>query len=66
MVYSTRLLKREDAVKLNQEATKEDYLITVSAGPAIVDAKSLLALFALIGKEITVIAPDHLEDPNDF
>jgi hypothetical protein len=51
---------------LNEMATKYDGKLTVNCGSTIVDARSLLALFALIGRQgIKLVAPDH-ENPNKF
>ena len=66
MSYQVNALSKTDILKLNKEATKEDYNISVSSGTITVDARSLLALFTLIGKNVTVNAPDHLNDPNVF
>lgn len=65
MRYSIKIKSKEDAIKLNEAATKEDYPISVSADSTIIDARSLLALFTLIGCEVFVVAPDHI-NPNSF
>lgn len=65
-MYSKIFLQdKNDVIKLNREATKTDCKINVSADMITVDARSLLALFALIGHEVNLIAPDHA-DPDEF
>ena len=66
MVYEIKLDKLEDAKNLNDAALNYNGKLMVSCGSTIVDAKSILALFALIGrKNIKLVAPDH-ENPNKF
>lgn len=65
MRYSTTIKSKEDAIRLNEAATKENYPISVSADSTIIDARSLLALFTLIGCEVFVVAPDHI-NPTAF
>lgn len=59
MVYSTELKNKEDVLRLNREATKNLIKILVESGSITVDARSLLALYALIGKKVKLIASDH-------
>jgi hypothetical protein len=66
MVYEIHLSSPKDVKTLNEMATKYDGKLTVNCGSTIVDARSLLALFALIGRQgIKLVAPDH-ENPNKF
>ena len=65
MIYPIRLDNKEDVIKLNNFAAEEDYNLSVSSGNIMVDAKSLLALFTLVGKSAILVAPDHL-NPNRF
>ena len=56
------LKNKEDVVRLNNMACEQPFDIYVSCGHQILDAKSILALFALIGrKNIYLVAPDHLK-----
>ena len=60
MVYEIRLNSPKDVKNLNDAAFNYDGKLTVSSGAVTVDAKSILALFALIGKKnIKLVAPDH-------
>lgn len=52
---------KEDLQRLSELASKEDYNIYLSTSTAMFDAKSLLALFTLLGKEVSLIAPDHAD-----
>lgn len=66
MVYEIKLSSPKDVQALNDAALDYDGKLTVNCGSTIVDAKSILALFALIGrKNIKLVAPDH-ENPNKF
>ena len=65
MIYPIRLDNKEDVIKLNNFACEEDYNLSVSSGNTMVDAKSLLALFTLIGSSAILVAPDHL-NPKKF
>lgn len=65
MVYSTELKDKEDVLRLNREATKNLIKILVESGSILVDARSLLALYALIGKKVKLIASDR-EDAKEF
>ena len=60
MVYEIKLDKLEDAKNLNDAALNYNGKLMVSCGSTMVDAKSILALFALIGrKNVKLVAPDH-------
>lgn len=61
MVYPFKIESQEDLYRLSELASKEDYSIYLSANSAMFDAKSLLALFTILGKEVSLIAPDHAD-----
>lgn len=66
MVHEIQLNSPKDVELLNDIAFDYDGKLTVNCGSTIVDAKSILALFALIGrKNIKLVTPDH-ENPNKF
>lgn len=52
---------KEDLQRLSELASKEDFNIYLSTSTAMFDAKSLLALFTILGKEVSLIAPDHAD-----
>ena len=61
MVKLIELNNMKDAVRLNELASEQDFNLFVSCGSQMIDAKSFLALIALIGKSnIKLVAPDHL------
>ena len=65
MVFPITLNNKKDILRLNELATKESFNLKVSNGSIIIDAKSLLALFSLIGKTVNLVAPDST-DPERF
>lgn len=65
MTYNIELKTKEDVMKLNKEASKQPFDIFVSYGNVTVDARSLLALFTIIGKCVNLVAPDHVK-PDKF
>ncbi len=58
MIQNVKLNSMEDIKRLNSVATDEHYDMSVNCGHVIIDAKSLLALFSLIGQEVTLVAAD--------
>lgn len=50
---------QEELYKLSEAASKENYPIYISTDYGMLDAKSILALFTILGKEIKLVAPDH-------
>ena len=65
MVFPITLNDKKDILRLNELATKESFSLKVSNGSIIIDAKSLLALFSLMGKTVNLVAPDSA-DPVRF
>lgn len=60
MVYEIKLNSPKDVKVLSDAALDFDGNLTVSCGSTIIDARSLLALFTLIGrKNIKLVGPDH-------
>ena len=59
MVYPITFNSQEDIYNLSLAASKEDYPIYISTENGQIDARSLLALFTIIGKEVKLVAPDH-------
>lgn len=54
-------LKDSSAVeRLNREACQQMFDLSVSCGSTMVDAKSLVALFPLVGKKVHIVGPDEL------
>ena len=59
MVYPVSVKTMDDVRRLNQVATEQDFTIYISCDNAMIDLKSLLGLFTLLGKHCNLIAPDH-------
>lgn len=60
MIKNIKLNTVEDIQRLNKVATGEHFDMSVSCGHVMIDAKSLLALFSLIGREVSLVAPDDI------
>ena len=59
MVYPYKIDSKEDLIKLSELACKEDFPVYISTDYGMLDARSLLGLFSMIGKEVNLVAPDH-------
>ena len=65
MVFPVVVKTMEDAKRLNQVATQQDFAMYISCDSITIDIRSLLGLLTLLGKESVIIAPDHA-DPESF
>lgn len=63
MTCEIALKSIHDIKKLNDVAFDYDGKIIVSSGRVYIDARSILSLFAFIGKKVNLVFPDH-EEPN--
>lgn len=61
MVAEIYLRDRAAVERLNAIACEQIFDLSVSCKDAIVDAKSLLALFSFIGKKAFLVAPDEIK-----
>lgn len=59
MIQPVKFMSKEDLYRFSELASKEDFNIYISTPYGQLDAKSLLALFTILGKEVNVVAPDH-------
>ena len=59
MVHPYHFESTEDLIKLCELASKENFPIYISTDFGQLDARSLLGLFTLMGKEVNIVAPDH-------
>ena len=59
MVYPIKFETQEDLYRFSELASKEDFNIYISTDYCQLDAKSLLALFTILGKDVNIVAPDH-------
>jgi hypothetical protein len=61
VIYPYKINSKEDLYKLSELASMEDFPIYISTSHGQIDARSLLGLFTIIGKDIHLVAPDHTE-----
>lgn len=59
MIQPIRFESQEDIYRFSELAAKEDFNIYISTSYGQLDAKSLLALFTILGKDVNIVAPDH-------
>lgn len=59
MVLPTKFDTKEDLYRFSELASQQDFGIYISTEYGQLDAKSLLALFTILGKDVNIIAPDH-------
>lgn len=60
MIQPVRFETKEDLYRFSELASKEDFNIYIGTPYGQLDAKSLLALFTILGKEVNIVAPDHV------
>ena len=65
MTYPIEMKNAEDALRVSNEASRAGIDLSVSVGTIILDPRSLLALFTLIGMKAVLVAPDNT-DPEAF
>jgi hypothetical protein len=66
MTFEIKLENPKDVKNLNTAALDYSGKLMVNCGASSFDARSILGLFALIGRKgITLVAPDH-ESPEKF
>ena len=65
MVQSVKFETKEDLLRFSELASKEDFPIYISTDMGQLDARSLLALFTILGTDVNIVAPDH-EDASKF
>ena len=58
MVSPIKFKNQEDLYRFSELASKEDYGIYITTAYGQLDAKSLLALFTILGKDVNVVASD--------
>ena len=59
MIKPVKFETKEDLLRFSEMASKEDFNIYISTDHGQLDAKSLLALFTILGKDVNIVAPDH-------
>ena len=58
MTLPVKFETKEDLYRFSELASKEDYGIFISTAFGQLDAKSLLALFKILSKNVNVVASD--------
>jgi hypothetical protein len=61
MIHPIVINSKEDLYRLSELASKEDFNIYISTSLGQIDAKSILALFTIMGQEVNLVAPDHAD-----
>ena len=59
MVTPVKFETKEDLLRFSELASKQDFNIYIGTEYGQLDAKSLLALFTILGREVNIVAPDH-------
>lgn len=62
MTVPYKFNSQEDIYKFCNLACREDFNIYVSTNTGMLNAKSLLALYTVLGKDINLVAPDHADN----
>ena len=65
MVRSITITSNEQVEKINRLACKTPYEVWLSTDTLMLDARSLLGLFVLIGQRVNVVAEDNV-NPKAF
>lgn len=61
MIQPMIFKSKEDLYRFSELASREDFNIYISTPLGQLDAKSLLALFTILDKEVNIVAPDHAD-----
>lgn len=59
MIQPVKFETKEDLYRFSELASKEDFNIYIGTAYGQLDAKSLLALFTILGKDVNIVASDH-------
>ena len=65
MIQPITFNSKEELYRFSELASKQDFNVYISTQYGQLDAKSLLALFTILGREVNIVAPDHA-DADDF
>lgn len=65
MVKSINITSKKQVERISDLASKAPYEIWLSDGAVMLDARSILGLFALVGKRVNVVAGDRV-NPASF
>ena len=59
MIQPVKFETKEDLYRFSELASQQDFNIYISTPYGQLDAKSILALFTILGKQVNIVAPDH-------
>ena len=59
MVQPVKFETKEDLLRFSELASQEDFPIYISTSYGHIDARSLLGLFTILGKDVNIVAGDH-------
>ena len=65
MTKSINITSNRQVERISELAIKAPYEVWLSDGTVMLDARSLLGLFALVGKRVNVVAEDYV-NPHAF
>lgn len=65
MVKSIEITNNQQVQRISDLASKAPYEVWLSEGSVMLDARSLLSLFALVGKRVNVVVEDGV-NPREF
>ena len=65
MVKAIDITSKQQVERINELACAAPYEVWLSDGTIMLDARSLLGLFALVGKQVNVVAEDDI-NPRAF
>lgn len=65
MVKELDIKALEQVKRINELASQEPYEVWLSTGVVMLDARSLMGLYALVGKRVQVVTEDDV-DPKRF
>lgn len=61
MIQPVIFNSKEELYRFSELASKQDFNVYISTQYGQLDAKSLLALFTILGREVNIVAPDHAD-----
>ncbi|MBQ8242593.1 MAG: hypothetical protein IJZ40_03860 [Bacteroidaceae bacterium] len=59
MIQPVKFETQEDLFRFSELASKEDFPIYISTPYGQLDARSLLGLFTILGKDVNIVVGDH-------
>ena len=59
LIQPVKFETKEDLFRFSDLASQQDFNIYISTPYGQLDAKSILALFTILGKDVNIVAPDH-------